>query len=401
MSPSPEPDTVYLRWIWCRAVLHRGWWLVTSVYLVVDAHLSASELVLIGVAQALVTLTFEIPAGVVADTISRKRSLVASHALMGTAMLATGLVTGFGPLMATQMLWGLSWTLASGADVAWITDELDAPARISVVLVRAGQAQLTGAAAGVLGVGALAWLTHRRTAMVLAGTAMLLLGVYVAGRFGEQRFVPAASRRWSAAWSILVRGLALVRTSRAILVMFAATFLVNGVTSAFGRVYLLHLVDLGLPVDPVAWVTALGVLALLVGTLALRVVQPRINDVRAAQGGYVIACGVAALGTVALAGATEPLGGSAAVLLAISALPLTRTLGSIWVNRQTGSGVRATVHSFLAQASALGEVGCGLTVAAVARLAGLPLALVACSALLAIAILLIQRPGIPRTTGAA
>ena len=37
-------------------------------------------------------------------------------------------MTGFGPLVATQLLWGLSWTLASGADVAWITDELDAPA---------------------------------------------------------------------------------------------------------------------------------------------------------------------------------------------------------------------------------------------------------------------------------
>jgi MFS family permease len=131
VSANPGPDTVYSRWTWCRAVLHRGWWLVTSVYLVVDAHLSASELVLIGVAQSLVALVFEVPAGVVADTISRKWSLVVSHALMGTAMIATGLVTGFGPLVATQMLWGLSWTFASGADVAWITDELDEPARIS------------------------------------------------------------------------------------------------------------------------------------------------------------------------------------------------------------------------------------------------------------------------------
>jgi MFS family permease len=102
-------------------VLHRGWWLVTSVYLVVDARLSASELVLVGVAQSLVTLVFEVPAGVLADTVSRTWSLVASQVLMGSAMLATGLVTGFAPLVATQLLWGLSWTLASGADVAWIT----------------------------------------------------------------------------------------------------------------------------------------------------------------------------------------------------------------------------------------------------------------------------------------
>jgi MFS family permease len=116
-------------------VLHRGWWLVTSVHLVADAHLTASQLVLIGVAQALTGLVFEVPAGVVADTLSRKWSLVVSHALMGVAMLATGLVTGFLPLMATQMLWGLSWTFASGADVAWISDELDDPARVPAVLL--------------------------------------------------------------------------------------------------------------------------------------------------------------------------------------------------------------------------------------------------------------------------
>jgi hypothetical protein len=72
------------------------------------------------------------------------------------------------------------------------------------------------------------------------------------------------------------------------------------------------------------------------------------------------------LGVVGLAAAPEEATGSAAVLLAAGALPLTRTIGAIWVNRQTGSHVRATVHSLLAQASALGEVACGLAVAAVA-----------------------------------
>jgi MFS transporter, DHA3 family, tetracycline resistance protein len=244
-------------------VLHRGGWLVTSVHLVVDAHLSASELVLVGVAQSFVALVFEVPAGVVADTISRKWSLVASQELMGSAMLVTGLVTGFGPLLATQMLWGLSWRFASGADVAWITDELDEPARISVVLLPSGRAQLTGAAAGMVGVGALAWLTQRGTATVLAGTAMLLLGLDVVVSFRERRFVPTSAKRWSASWSILVRGSALGRGSRAILVIFAATLPVDGVASASGRLYPLRLVDLGLSADPVAWVTVLGILALL------------------------------------------------------------------------------------------------------------------------------------------
>jgi MFS family permease len=353
VSGAPDIVAVYLRWIWWRAVLHNGWWLVTSIYLVVEAGLSPSQLVLIGVAQGVVALVFEIPAGVVADTISRKWALVVSHLLMGTAMLATGLVTDFGPLVATQMLWGLAWTFASGADVAWVTDELDEPARISGVLVRSARAQLTGAAAGLVSVGALGSLLQRSTAMVLAGAAMLLLGLYVVVRFREERFVRAPARRWSASWPIFVRGAALVRRSRAILVMFAATFLVNGAWVAFGRMHPRRLVDIGLPSDPVAWYTALGVLTLLVG--------------------------------------------AAVLLVAGIAMPLTRTLATIWVNRQTSADVRATVHSFLAQAEYVGEIACGLAIAVIARLAGLSPALLTCAALFAITIVLIRRPSATRS----
>jgi MFS transporter, DHA3 family, tetracycline resistance protein len=393
VSGRPDLVAVFLRWTWWRAVLHRGWWLVTSVYLVVDADLSPAQLVLIGGAQGAVGLVFEVPAGVVADTISRKWSLVVSHALMGTAMIATGLVTDFGALVATQMLWGLSWTFASGAEVAWITDELDEPARISVVLMRWGRAQLTGAAAGLVGVGALASLMQRSTAMVFAGAAMLLLGLYVVFRFREQRFVPPTSRRrWSASWSILVRGSILARRSRMILVMFAATFLVNGAASAGGRLQPRRLVDIGLPSDPVAWFAALGVLTLLVGAAALRVAERHIDDMRRALRAYVIACAAGVVGLIGLALAPEEASGSAAVLfLAGIAVPLTRTIGTIWVNRQTSSDVRATVHSFLAQAEYVGAIVCGLAIALVARFAGLSLALAACGALFAITILLIKR----------
>ena len=60
------------------------------------------------------------------------------------------------------------------------------------MLVRSGRAQLTGAAAGIVGLGALASVTERTTTMILAGAAMLALGLYVVVRFSEQRFVRAS-----------------------------------------------------------------------------------------------------------------------------------------------------------------------------------------------------------------
>ena len=91
--------TTFLRWGWMRALSFRGYWLVTSLYLVIDADLSAFQLVFLGTAMEITVLVSEIPTGVMADTISRKWSIVISHVLMGAGMLTTGLVTAFPALV--------------------------------------------------------------------------------------------------------------------------------------------------------------------------------------------------------------------------------------------------------------------------------------------------------------
>jgi hypothetical protein len=326
---TPALGAVFVRWTWCRAVLHRGWWLVAGVYLVLDARLGPSELV-------------------------------------------------------------LSWTFASGADVAWISDELDDPARVPVVLIRAEQAQLTGTVAGLAGIGGLAWLTGRTTAMVLAGAAMSLLGLYVAG-LPERRLVAGPAKRWPAAWSILTRGSALVRASPELLAVFAATFLISGVADAFGRLYPLRLLTLAPAVDPVVWFAGLGVLMCLAGAAALRFVQPRMGGPHTVRRGYVVACAVAAVGVAGLAFAPEPISGSLAVLLAAGALPLTRSFGTIWVNARAAGTVRATVHSLLAEAEHAGKIVCGLAVAFIGGRTGVLVALTACSALLVVAGIVVRR----------
>jgi MFS family permease len=387
-------ETVLIRWTWMRAVLHNGWWLVTSVYLVVDAGLSPAELVLIGAVQGVFALVCEVPAGVFADTVSRKWSLVVSQVLMGTAMLATGLVDSFPALLATQVLWGISWTFASGSDVAWITDELDDPTRITAVLARAARAQLTGAATGLIALGLLAWATRRDLTIVVAGVAMMSLALYVAVRFTEQNFVPIRTARWSASWTTFRRGLTLVRRSRAILLIFAATFLVNGASDAAGRLTQKQLLDLGLPTDPdpIVWFTGLGVVGLIVGALALRVVARRIDGDHA-RTDYALAAVAGVVSMLLLAFARDPVVGAiAVVLLAGIVNPLTRVIGTIWVNARTTADVRATTHSFLAQLEYLGEIVCGLTIAAIARLTTPPLALAACAALFAATAVLMRQP---------
>ena len=385
---------VFVRWTWLRAVLHNGWWLVTSVYLVVGAGLSPAQLVLIGSAQGMFALIFEVPAGVFADTISRKWSLVISQVLMGTAMLTTGLVDSFPALLATQVLWGISWTFASGSDVAWITDELGRPDQTTGVLARAARAQLTGAATGLILLGLLAWATRRDLTIVIAGAAMLSLALYVALRFTEHNFVPTRTARWSASWTTFRRGLTLVRRSRAILLIFAATFLVNGASDAAGRLTQKQLLDLGLPTDPdpIVWFTGLGVIGLTVGALALRLVAKRIDGAHAGTD-YGLTAVVGVVSTMMLAFARDPVVGAIAVVLLSGIVnPLTRVISMVWVNTRTTADIRATTHSFLAQLEYLGEIIFGLTIAAIARLTTLPLALTACAVLFAATAVLMRQP---------
>jgi MFS family permease len=394
--PTHVPDiaVTFLHWTWMRALLHRGYWLVTSLYLVLDAGLSPFQLVLIGVAQGIVSLTFEVPTGVVADTISRKWSLVISHILLGASMVATGLVTAFPALVATQMLWGIAWTFASGADIAWITDELEYAARTAEVLTAQARWQQIGGASGMIGFGLFAWATDRSTAMVAAGAAMALLGLYVVARFTEQHFTPTRTQRWRQATTILQRGVALARHDRDILVVFAATFLVNGAADAFGRLYPKQLVGLGFPdrPDPVVWFTGLGIITFAVGAFALWIVEARINGLGVARRVYEAACGIGALGVLLLAAAPDAVTGSAGVLLVAGiAWTVTRAVGAIWVNSRASSDVRATMQSFLAQVEYLGEILCGIALGILAQVISITGALAGACALVVCAGVVVAR----------
>jgi MFS family permease len=390
--PDRDVALTFLRWTGLRAVFHRGYWLVTSLYLVAEADLSPFQLVFIGTAQGITALAFEIPTGVMADTVSRKWSVVIAHLLIGTGMVATGFLTAFPALVLTQMVWGLGWTFSSGAEVAWLTDELDQPERVAGVLTASARWQQVGAACGIVGFGALAWATTLATAIIASGITMLALGLFVALRFPERHFTPSRERRWHTSLSIFRRSVLLARRDREILLVFAATLLVNGAAEGFGRLYPRHLVELGLsaPPDPIVWLTALGIVTLAAGALALRVVEAHIDGTGAAPHAYAAACFVGALGLVVLAAAPDEVTGMAGVLLVAGiGEPVTRTVSVIWVNRRATSDVRATVQSFLAQAEYLGEIslGFGLGVLAQATSVGVAMlgscALVICAGLLA------------------
>ncbi len=378
-----------MRWTCTRAALARGYWLVTALYLVVIADLRPFQFVLIGTFQGITVVIAEVPAGVLADAVSRRLSLVIGHVVMGIGMSMAGLVTAFPLLVISQCLWGLGWALSSGADVAWVTDELDRPDLIDSVLVAQARWDLIGTPIGIVTFGMLAWWSSLSVAIVLSGVAMVLLGIVVVARWPETGFQPAdAGQRAGQSVAILRRGLALARIDRVIMTVLIATLLVNGSAEVYGRLLNHRLVAIGMPThpDPIVWFAAMSLVGVLLGALVLGAVEARIAGLGVAMRTYVGSCALGVVGVLLFANAPSVAAAvTGSILVSGISLPVIRTAGVILVNRRTESSVRATVHSLLSQAENAGEITLGMSLALLARATSTAVALTGSAALLAVA----------------
>lgn len=383
--------STFLRWTFCRAVFHRGYVLASGLYFVLDAHLSAYQLLVLATVMSITLVLSDIPLGVWSDAFSRKWPLVIGHGFLAAGMVMTGLVTVFPLLVVTQVLWGLGWAFSTGADVAWVTDEFNHPGLIAAVLTVRARLDLTGGAVGMVAFGLLGWGVGVGAAIVVTGSAMALVGVYVAVRFSENNFVPPKAQKWKSSVSIFQRGLLLSRHDDQVRLVLVATMIVNG-AAMISWVFPRQLIDQGFPSNPVLWYTALGILSLGVGILALHVVEARIEGLGVARRTYALTCFVGSMGLVVLAYAPNAVIGSAGILLVSGiSFNVTRTVSVIWVNRRTPSDIRATMHSFLSQAESAGEIVGGVALAGLAALSGTLSSILAAATLIGVAGVLVGK----------
>ena len=150
-------------------------WVVMSVYLVQELHLSPLQLVLMGTAMEAAVFLFEIPTGVIADTYSRRLSLIIGYLGMGTAWMLVGLVSAPWLIIALWGVWGLSYTFTSGAEEAWIADEVGAD-KVGRVFLRGARVWYIGAVLGLVLQVAIG-IESLRAGVVVGGAITVLAGL--------------------------------------------------------------------------------------------------------------------------------------------------------------------------------------------------------------------------------
>lgn len=353
---------------------------VATVYRVEAAGLNPLQLVLVGTTLEVTYFLFNVPTGVIADTYSRRLSILAGVGFWGCGMLLEGSFPTFLAIVLAQVVMGIGYTLVEGALEAWLTDEIG-EASVGAALLRGSQ---VGRIAGFLGIVAAVAVASVRLAWTfqLAGVLILLLGGYLGLTMREPGFhrptraeaigVRARSRRALGEMGGTTRqAAALVRRRPLALTILAVAAIYGGHTEGLDRLWQAHLLDeVGLPdlgrLDPVVWFGIVQAAVMLLGIVAAEGIRRRLDLAHPAVAVRALTVFEATMmaGVIAFALADRFLTAAVAYLVAGTARGLRDPVYTAWINQGIDPQVRATVLSMSAQADALGQftVGPGLGV---------------------------------------
>jgi MFS transporter, DHA3 family, tetracycline resistance protein len=394
----PSATTVYYG---LELLLSMPTWVVMSVYLVSELDLSPLQLVLMGTAMEAAVFVFEIPTGVVADTYSRRLSLIVGFLGMGVTWMLVGVISAPWAIIALWGLWGLAYTFTSGAYEAWITDEVGVD-RVGRLFLRGARIWYVGAVLGLILQVAIG-IVSLRAAVIVGGAITIVCGVLCIFLMPETGFRrrPRAERGSALAEmrTTATTGARYAWAAPVILLLVGVQLFMGMSAEAFDRLKEAHFLrDVGLPaigtLEPVVWFGIFWLVGMILGFVATGWLIKRFER----HGRRFVTSALFALTAMemvtmlafALTGATWF--AIAALLGVFFARDLAGPLYTIWLNEQIrDSSVRATVLSISGQANALGQAGGGPVLGAIGNVWGVRAALATGSLVIAPALWLYGR----------
>lgn len=364
---------------------------VTAYYFVTEVGMSPLELVLVGTVMELSVFVFEVPTGIVADTTSRRLSIVIGNVIMGIGLVVVGAFPAVWPILVGYAVWGFGYTFTSGAMDAWLADEVG-DERLTRVYLRGAQVSRAFVIAGTVASVGLA-LVDLRLPILLGGVGTIVLAAFFAGWMPEVGFRPAPREGRNSFHHMADTGrsgVRLVRSRPALLAILGVAAFVGMWSESYDRLWEAHLIeDVGLPalggLDPVVWFGILGVVGTLLSMLVAVPFERRLEDASVPRVARALSLLYAALAVSSLVFA---LAGSLwlAVLGAYGVVVTRQVSGPLfmsWLNRSIDdSSVRATTLSIVNQADAVGQWTGGPAIGALGTVTSIRVALVAATACL-------------------
>jgi DHA3 family tetracycline resistance protein-like MFS transporter len=378
---------------------HLPTWVVMAVYLVRELHFSPLQLVLMGTAMEAAVFLGEVPTGVVADTYSRRLSLIIGYVGMGVAWAAVGLVSAPWLVIALWALWGFSYTFTSGAEQAWITDEVGVE-NVGRVFLRGARWGQVGSVLGLfaqVGLG----VVSLRAGVILGGVFTIAVGLGCLAFMPEHGFVRRPrEERGSALAELRTTASAGARyawAAPAILLLIGVELFMGASSEAFDRLKEAHFLrDIGLPgeIDPVVWFGLLWLAGMVLNIAAIGSLIKRVDrGGRESVARYLFAFVFLELVAMLVFALTGSIWLAVAGILGVFfARNMAGPLFDTWLNEQiTDSSVRATVISLTGQSNAVGQSAGGPVLGVVGNVWGISAALAVGAAAIAPALGLFAR----------
>jgi hypothetical protein len=302
---------------------------------------------------------------------------------MGVAWAAVGLVSAPWLIIALWAAWGLSYTFTSGAEQAWITDEVGVE-NVGRVFLRGARWGQVGSVIGLLiqvGVG----VVSLRAGVILGGVFTIACGLGCLAFMPEHGFRrrPRAERG-SALSELRVTASAGARyawAAPAILLLIGAELFLGASSEAFDRLKEAHFLrDVGLPgeIDPVVWFGLLWLAGMVLNIAAIGSLIKRVDrGGRESVARYLFAFILLELVGMLVFALTGSVWLAVAGILGVFfARNMAGPLFDTWLNEQiTDSSVRATVISLTGQSNAIGQTAGGPVLGLVGNVWGISAAL--------------------------
>jgi DHA3 family tetracycline resistance protein-like MFS transporter len=359
-------------------------WVVFDLFLVRVLVFSPLQLILMGTAMEATIFLCEVPTGVVADTYSRRLSVIIGFLGTGAAVILVGLSSTAWVVITLWALWGLSYTFTSGAYAAWITDEIGVE-NAGTVFLRGTRIGFAGALVG-LGLMVVIGTQSLRAAVITGGAITFASGLACIVLMPENGFQrKPRSERQRALKELRATagaGVRFVRTQTLVLLLVATELIAGFGAEAFDRLTEAHILrDVGWsgPVRPVVGFGLISTVIMIFGFFAITPVIRRVD-----RGGMGTVASLLVFFTVATIAAQVAfaLAPSFALVIAFFMVALVARgflspLYTTWLNQQiTDSSVRATVLSISGQANAVGQAAGGPVLGLIGNVYGIPAALV-------------------------
>jgi MFS family permease len=339
-------------------------WGVNTLFLL-DAGLSFLEVFVANAAFSAGMVVFEVPTGVVADTLGRRISFLLSVAVLAaTTLLYVGLAevgAGVVPFAIVSVGIGVGYTFYSGAMEAWLVDALDATGYHGLLdRVFARGQQVTGAAM-LVGTVVGGFLGQIDLSLPYVVRTVLLLAVFVVAYFvmHDLGFEPRRVTRSELPAEIARNARAGIEFGwhqRNLRLLILASAVQMGFFSwAFyaSQPYLLELLD-----SDAIWVSgfvAAGIALSMIAGNQLVTVASRYCGKRTTL--LIAAAAVETTAAVAVGLATSFWFALAALLLVTASMGVTGPVRSAYLHQVVPSQQRATVVSFDSMVSSAGGIG--------------------------------------------